>query len=296
MQPDVDAIVQWYDREQRPLPWRAPDTTPWGVLVSEVMAHQTQVARVAVAWTQWMRRWPTPAALAADAPAAAVRHWDRLGYPRRALWLHAAATRIVEAHAGSVPADFDALVALPGIGEYTANAVLAFAFGRRVPVLDVNVRRVHARLLLGVDGAQGAITGAERERALALLPMEPAAAAHASQAFMEFGALICTARTPLCDDCPVARGCAWLAAGSPPAVARRRQAAFAGSDRQCRGSIMRVLREATGPVPASVLERVWVDDVQRQRALQSLLADGLVQEVADGVLALPGDASPVAAP
>ena len=277
MQLVVTRILAWYEGRRRDLPWRAPGTDAWGIYLSEVMAQQTQVDRVAVAWQAWMERWPTPAALAAASPAQVLRQWDRLGYPRRALWLHAAARRIVDEHGGEVPRDEAALRALPGCGEYTAAAVRAFAFGERTPVLDVNVRRVHARLFDGVAAPRSAITRAEREHHERFLPGDAQVAATLSQAVMEFGALQCTAREPDCPTCPLADRCAWLAAGRPAAPGGRpRQGRFEGSDRQCRGALMRLLREAAGGVTASALEAVWADALQRQRCLDGLVADGLV--------------------
>src|SRR3954470_7118450 len=149
MSPKMDSalggeVERWYADNARDLPWRRPDVSPWAVLVSEVMLQQTPVARVVPAWQEWMQRWPTPADLAAEPAGEAVRAWGRLGYPRRALRLHTAARAIVEQHGGEVPASYDDLRALPGVGDYTAAAVATFAHGRRHVVLDTNVRRVLA--------------------------------------------------------------------------------------------------------------------------------------------------------
>ena len=284
----VPAVSSWFDTHRRDLPWRARDRTPWGVLVSEVMLQQTPVARVLPAWTDWMRRWPEPGALAADEPGEAVRAWGRLGYPRRALNLHRAAGAIVDRHGGVVPDDEGALRALPGVGEYTAAAVRAFAFGRRSVVLDTNVRRVLARLVDGRALPIPHLTAAERARADALVPADDATAAHWSAAVMELGALVCTATDPRCHACPVVGSCAWTAAGRPDydGPARRVQR-FAGTDRQVRGLLMSVLREADRPVPRSRLEAVWADAVQRERALDGLVADGLVEPLPRGRFRLP---------
>lgn len=280
----VDPVVAWFDAHARDLPWRAPDRTPWGVLVSEVMLQQTPVVRVEPAWRAWMRTWPTPADLA-DAPTADVlRAWDRLGYPRRALRLQECARALVERHDGQVPDDEDALLALPGIGAYTAAAVRAFAFGRRSVVLDTNVRRVIARAVGGEALPAPALTAAESRRAAALVPAPARGAARWAAASMELGALVCTARSPRCDVCPVVSSCAWLAAGRPADEhgARRRTQAWAGTDRQVRGRIMALLREAIGPVPQHALDAVWPDATQRSRCLDSLVADGLVARHATG--------------
>ena len=281
----VADVTAWFAAHARPLPWREPDCTPWGVMVSEYMLQQTPVARVLPVWAAWLERWPTPAALAAEEPGEAVRAWGRLGYPRRAQRLHAAATAIRDEHNGEVPTDAAALRGLPGVGEYTAAAIASFAHGRRHVVLDTNVRRVLARLEGGQAFAPASVTRAERERAEAWLPDDPAAAATWAAASMELGALVCTADNPDCGRCPVRAHCAWLAAGrpawdGPPRVGQT----YAGTDRQCRGVLLGVLRDADGAVPRDRLLAAWsADPVQAERALASLLADGLVRQDADGL-------------
>lgn len=284
-----DAVLTWYAREARDLPWRAPDRTPWGVLVSEIMLQQTPVSRVEPVWRDWMHRWPEPADLAREEPGAAIRAWGRLGYPRRALRLHAAATTITERHSGKVPSSYDELIALPGIGDYTAAAVASFAFGHRHPVLDTNVRRVLARAVTGVQFPPTSTTAAERRLAEELLPADETAATW-SVAVMELGALVCTARAPACDTCPIAHDCAWRLAGSPEysGPPRRRQP-WEGTDRQARGRLMAVLRDATGPVPKSALDAVWPHTAQRERALDGLVADGLVEPLDGQRYRLPVD-------
>jgi A/G-specific adenine glycosylase len=280
------AVRAWYDANARELPWRCSDATAWGVLVSEVMLQQTPVARVVPAWEAWISRWPTPAGLAADSPGAAVREWGRLGYPRRALRLHDTATAIVDRHDGRVPAAYDDLLTLPGIGSYTAAAVAVFGFGARHAVLDTNVRRVHARVFAGRrDVTTTSPTRAEREAALALVPDDDPA--HHSVAVMELGALVCTARSPRCGACPVAGDCAWLAAGSPSGDTARRSQTYAGTDRQVRGRLLAVLRDTTGPVSKPALDLVWEDEPQRERALAGLVADGLVEPAGDRHYRLP---------
>ncbi|MDM7855249.1 HhH-GPD family protein [Cellulomonas alba] len=274
----VEPVLDWYDERARDLPWRAADRTPWGVLVSEVMLQQTPVVRVEPAWRAWLARWPRPVDLAAASPADVLRAWDRLGYPRRALRLQECARAIVERHGGEVPDDAEALRALPGVGEYTAAAVLAFAFGRRAVVLDTNVRRVLARSVGGEALPSPSQTRGEVARADAVAPHDPARAARWAVASMELGALVCTARSPRCDACPVAAACAWRATGCPPDAHahRRRTQAWHGTDRQARGRIMALLREAMGPVPAAAVEAVCPDRERRERCLASLVADGLV--------------------
>lgn len=287
----VASVVEWYGVHRRDLPWRSPKCTPWGVLVSEVMLAQTPVARVIPVWQDWVARWPTPAALAAAPVAEVIRRWGRLGYPRRALRLHQAAELC--AQAGGVPASYEGLRALPGVGDYTAAAVMAFGYGRRAVVLDTNVRRVLARLLTGSALPRPTITRGERAAAAALLPADDAAAALWSAAVMELGALVCTAARPACGQCPVAASCAWRAAGYPPYDGPRRPVQrFAGTDRQVRGALLAVLREATGVVPPARLDQVWPDASQRERALATLVADGLVEQRPGGGYALPGGLAP----
>jgi A/G-specific adenine glycosylase len=286
--PIVEELLDWYRRAARNLPWRDPAATPWAVLVSEIMLQQTPVVRVLPAYEQWMSRWPTPAALAAAAPGDAVRAWDRLGYPRRALRLHAAATTIVARHGGEVPADHADLRALPGIGDYTAAAVAAFAFRQRHAVLDTNVRRVLARAVSGVAEPTSAPTVAERRVANELLPDDGERAATFSVALMELGALICRARSPQCDRCPVAERCAWRLAGYPPsALPPRRGQRYEGTDRQARGAVLAVLRAQPGPAHIGQLRTAWPDVVQLDRALDGLVADGLVEPLADDHFQLP---------
>lgn len=257
-------------------------------MVSEFMLQQTPVVRVLPVFDDWMRRWPRPADLAADSPGDAVRAWGRLGYPRRAVRLHAAATVITNEYGGQVPAGVPELLGLPGIGDYTARAVAAFAFGARTPVVDTNVHRVLARAVSGVDSIREPATPADRTRLEALLPDDPPTAARFSAAVMELGALICSARRPRCTECPIAAGCAWRAAGYPAGTAKRAVQGWAGTDRQVRGRIMAVLRDARQPVPSSEIDIVWPDEGQRLRCVTSLVLDGLAVRLTDGRLTLPG--------
>jgi A/G-specific adenine glycosylase len=281
-------LLEWYDAHARDLAWRRPDATPWGVMVSEFMLQQTPVARVLPVYDAWLERWPRPADLAAEPSGEAIRAWGRLGYPRRAIRLHAAATVIRDDYDGEVPDTFDALRSLPGVGDYTASAVLAFAFGRRQPVLDTNVRRVLARLVGGVEFPPPAVTGPEKSVATELLPDDEPTAATWSVALMELGALVCTAASPGCDTCPVHDSCAWREAGHPAydGPARRGQA-WSGTDRQCRGRLMALARETDGRVSPRRMTQAWPDDAQRARCLESLLADRLLVRSGPGY-ALPG--------
>jgi A/G-specific adenine glycosylase len=281
-------LLSWYGQRARELPWRSPQASPWAVLVSEVMLQQTPVARVLPIWVQWLRRWPTPAALAQDSPGEAVRMWAKLGYPRRALRLHACAQLLVERHDGHVPPDVAQLLLLPGIGHYTARAVAVFAFGQRHPVVDTNVRRVVARAVLGQGEAAPPSVQSDLDDVHAILPADEATAARFSVALMELGALVCTARSPRCPECPVNHLCHWRLAGSPPysgPVAARQK--FAGTDRQVRGLLMDVLRGSAAPVRRAALDQVWSEPIQRERALDSLVADGLIDPLPDGRFSLP---------
>jgi A/G-specific adenine glycosylase len=281
-------VLDWYPRAARDLPWRRPGTTPWGVLVSEFMLQQTPVARVEPVWTEWMTRWPVPSALAAASRAEVLRAWGKLGYPRRALRLHAAAEVIATVHGDVVPADLDALEALPGVGSYTARAVAAFGYGRRCPVVDTNVRRVVARAVHGRGDAGPARTAADLADVDRLLPRDDSSAAVVSVGLMELGAVVCTARAPRCGICPLHTECAWRAAGRPEYTGPRRPAqGYAGTDRQVRGRLLDVLRGADGPVERAALDAVWADAAQRDRCLDSLLLDGLAEQHDDGRFALP---------
>ncbi|MDJ1138037.1 A/G-specific adenine glycosylase [Streptomyces iconiensis] len=271
-------VVDWFATHARDLPWRRPEAGAWGVMVSEFMLQQTPVNRVLPVYEEWMERWPRPADLAAEAPGEAVRAWGRLGYPRRALRLHGAAKAIAERHGGEVPGEHAQLLALPGVGEYTAAAVVSFAYGKRHAVLDTNVRRVFARAVSGQQYPPNATTAAERKLARALLPEDDTTASRWAAATMELGALVCTARGPECGRCPIAAQCAWQLAGAPEhqGPARRTQS-YAGTDRQVRGRLLAVLRTSKDPVPQSALDRVWDEPVQRARALDGLVSDGLVE-------------------
>jgi A/G-specific adenine glycosylase len=282
-----EAIVDWYATAARELPWRRPDVDAWAVLVSEVMLQQTPVARVEPVWQAWMARWPSPADLAAASPADVIRAWGKLGYPRRALRLREAAAAITERYGGAVPSAVAHLEALPGIGTYTARAVACFGYGQPQPVVDTNVRRVVARLVHGRAEACNA-RAADLADVAALAPADRERAVRFSVAAMELGALVCVAGTPRCGACPVREACAWRLAGYPAAEGPpRRVQKFAGTDRQVRGRLLDVLRAAHAPVEAAALDAAWDDAAQRSRCPDSLLADGLVEQTADGRFTLP---------
>ena len=288
----VDAALRdWYRANMRPLPWREEGTSPWAVLVSEVMSQQTPVARVIPSWRAWLEKWPTPADLAVAPKDDVLRLWGKLGYPRRALRLRECAETIVEKHDGEVPSDVDTLLALPGVGDYTARAVAAFAFGARTPVVDINVRRVLRRHRQGTY-LPGIAKRADMALVEEFLPLDPTTAAETSVALMELGATVCRT-TPECEVCPIATSCDWIAAGRPEpedheiAAAKRRVQKFEGTDRQVRGLLLDVLRAADSPVEQAALDAVWDDAHQRSRALFSLLDDGLAEQTPDGRFQLP---------
>lgn len=284
-------LADWYRSSARDLPWRRPDFHEkfgaWGTLVSEFMLQQTPVTRVIPHLEAWLQRWPTPVVMSRATPADVVQQWANLGYPRRALWLHRAAIEITERHGGVVPRDVDALLMLSGIGDYTARAVAVFSYGDRHPVVDTNTRRVIARALGGKSqpgpAARGDLVAMD-----ALLPRENTESATFNAAMMELGATVCTSRAPRCDQCPIVSSCTWVAAGRPDTGdERRKQARYEGSDRQARGAVLRLLRESShGAVPMDAVIHDWVDPPQRDRAIDSLIADGLIEAV-DGMLRLP---------
>ncbi|MCQ4360970.1 A/G-specific adenine glycosylase [Mycobacterium gordonae] len=282
-------LVAWYERSRRDLPWREPGVSAWQILVSEFMLQQTPVSRVLPIWTDWVLRWPTPSATAAASAADVLRAWGKLGYPRRAKRLHECAVVIAHDHADVVPDDVDTLLTLPGVGSYTARAVACFAYRQRVPVVDTNVRRVVARAVHGRADAGNPSATRDHADVAALLPNVDVAPTF-SVALMELGATVCTARAPKCGLCPL-QHCAWREAGFPAdsAPARRTQS-YAGTDRQVRGRLLDVLRDNNSPVTRAQLDVAWLTDTaQRDRALYSLLIDGLVTQTADGRFALAGE-------
>ena len=312
-------LFDWWSRYARDLPWRFGRTTPWGVLVSEVMSQQTQMSRVVPYWTAWMNAWPDAASLAAAPKAEVITAWGRLGYPRRALRLQECARQVASQYADRLPRDYDQLVALPGIGDYTASAVMSFAYGERIAVIDTNIRRVLSRVFLGRESTGGAASREERQLAWQVLPEDedpgtsghrvtgddrlgtadpqiPSAAwreppsARWNQAVMELGATVCVARKPACDICPLAGHCRFLKAGLPglgTGRTRPRQR-FAGTDRQIRGSILQALRQASGaPVSRKDLKSLCDDEIRLDRCIASLDEDGLLEIGQDGLLSLP---------
>lgn len=277
-----EAIVNWFAANKRDLPWR--NTSPWGVMVSEFMLQQTPVVRVLPKWNEWMLRWPTPQDLASASTAEVITAWGRLGYPRRALRLHECAKIVSQNFGGVVPRDPKILKDLPGIGDYTAAAIAAFAYDARSLVLDINIRRLFARVLDGVEAPSASPSNQERHDRARLIPDKKA---HVwAAATMELGALICTSRNPKCDECPLASMCQWKAAGYPASDLPRKTQGWHGTDRQCRGVIVQALRENSA-LNKHELEKLWHDESQIEKALASLIKDGLVSLNESSLYALP---------
>lgn len=276
-----ERLAEWFDHNARPLPWRAESCSPWGVMVSEFMLQQTPVVRVLPRWEEWMHRWPSPADLAAEPAGEAIRAWGRLGYPRRALRLHAAATTIAAEHNNQVPAEEQTLLSLPGVGAYTAAAIACFAYGVPSTVIDTNIRRVHARAFSGMALPEPSLTKAERELAELVKPADPALACSWNAATMELGALVCTARKPDCQACPLLEICGWQLTGCPEPHYRPKGQPWHGTDRQIRGALIQALREHHGCMPVTELlgavDFSWADQERKRHCLDGLLADGLLE-------------------
>jgi A/G-specific adenine glycosylase len=274
MNPLEKPIVTWFKKNKRDLPWRT--TTPWGVMVSEYMLQQTPVTRVLPKWIEWMERWPTPADLAIATPAQVITAWGRLGYPRRALRLHAAAQIIAEEFNNEVPSDEITLQSLPGIGQYTAAAISAFAFEQRTLVMDVNIRRLLTRVIDGNEHSKPAPTSRERASRLTLLPQKNA---HMwAAATMELGAIVCTSSNPKCELCPVISQCNWRKNGYPKSDLIRKSQDWHGTDRKCRGTIVQALRENES-LTENTIKKLWPDESQVEKALLTLLEDRLIQSI-----------------
>ena len=275
-------ITSWFKKNKRDLPWRKTDA--WGVLVSEFMLQQTPVNRVLPVYEEWMKRWPTASSLSKATPAQVITAWGRLGYPRRALRLHECAKEITTNLGGKIPENEAELRALPGIGEYTAAAIAAFAFEKRSLVLDINIRRLYARLFDGVETPTQAATKVEKSRYEELIPKrEPHVWAAAS---MELGAVICTSQAPKCGICPVAHVCAWRSLDYPKSDVVKRRQSWHGTDRQCRGTIVQALRE-NEVLTKSQIAQLWDVPSQLEKALLTLLDDGLIQSRGKNKFSLP---------
>jgi A/G-specific adenine glycosylase len=275
-------ITTWFKENKRDLPWRKSDA--WGVLVSEIMLQQTPVQRVLPIYQEWMKRWPTAADLAKATPAQVITAWGRLGYPRRALRLHECAKVITSELKGAIPNDEAELKKLPGIGEYTSAAIVAFAFEGKSLVLDINIRRLFSRLYQGEEAPTAAPTKAERTEYAQYVPDKKA---HLwAAATMELGALICTAKKPLCGRCPVADKCKWRSLDYPSSERVKRSQSWHGTDRQCRGTIVQALRD-NPKLSRREISLLWDVPSQVEKAILTLLDDGLIEEQRKGIFSLP---------
>ena len=275
-------ITSWFKKNKRDLPWRESDA--WGVLVSEFMLQQTPVNRVLPVYEAWMKRWPTAASLAKATPAEVITAWGRLGYPRRALRLHECAKEITHNLEGKIPESQAELRELPGIGEYTAAAITAFAFEKRSLVLDINIRRLFARLFDGVETPTQTATKVENSRYEELIPKkDPHLWAAAT---MELGAVICTSQSPKCGICPVAHVCTWRSLDYPKSDVVKRRQSWHGTDRQCRGTIVQALRE-NEVLTKGQITQLWDVPSQLEKALLTLLDDGLIESRGKNKFSLP---------
>lgn len=298
-------ILCWYAAKRRDLPMRAQGVSPWGTLVGEVMSQQTPMPRVQPFWQRWMSLWPTPQMLAEATPAQVLVEWGSLGYPSRALRLRECAIAISQRPDGAVPSDYEELLALPGIGPYTASALASFQFHRRIAVLDTNIRRVLVRVFWGIERpGSSSPTRAERVLAEHVLPESGEQAAQWNVAVMEFGALLCVQRAPSCSQCPIAQLCQWRAKGFPASARKQRSQAWVGTDRQARGRVLALLRSLHSADPdgvamtgaryltwAQALEAATLPQAaseQAPRVLAGLVSDGLIVADVSGRISLPG--------
>ena len=275
-------ISAWFKKSKRDLPWRKTNT--WGILVSEFMLQQTPVNRVLPVYNEWMKRWPTAAHLAKATPAEVITAWGRLGYPRRALRLHECAKVITDRLKGEIPTTEVELRKLPGVGEYTAAAMVAFAFSGRSLVLDINIRRLFVRLF---DGAESPTTSATKEEKVRYEELIPKKDPHIwAAATMELGALVCTSQSPKCAICPVSDKCLWRSLDYPKSDVVKRRQSWHGTDRQCRGAVVQALRE-NEILTKSQIEQLWDVPSQLEKALLTLLDDGLIEARGKSKFSLP---------
>ncbi|WEV73154.1 A/G-specific adenine glycosylase [Bifidobacterium sp. ESL0790] len=311
-------LFSWWDENARDLPWRFGRTTPWGILISEVMSQQTQMSRVVQYWTNWMDVWPDAASLAKASTAEVITAWGRLGYPRRALRLQECAKVVAEQYDNELPKTYDELVALPGIGDYTASAVISFAFGERIAVIDTNVRRVLWRTFKGEESLGGSARPEERKLANAVLPKDAEESVIWNEALIELGALVCTAKNPKIDEDPWVGHNRFYAAGCPGMGEKRTRPrqSFKGTNRQVRGIVLNALRALADSEPATgkgspssekasvkssakaassagaslsreEVEQLWPDHIQLDACIASLDDDGLIEISPNGSLSLP---------
>jgi A/G-specific adenine glycosylase len=260
-------VTKWFEIHQRDLPWRK--STPWGVMISEFMLQQTPVIRVLPKWSEWITRWPTPRNLAESEKSEAINAWGGLGYPRRAIRLWESSRIISSDYANQVPSTVEELMKLPGVGSYTARAIASFAFSQSHCVLDINIRRVFSRVIDGQESPT--LTPSKQEES-----QRPVFGPTWSAALMELGALVCTARNPRCEECPIASYCSWRAQGYPKSVERKKSQSWHGTNRQCRGLILKTFREGANLITEDEID--WNEREQLQLCLRQLVQEGFLQE------------------
>ena len=272
------ALLRWAADSRRDLPWRST-RDPWAVLVSEVLLQQTQVGRVEAKYREFLDCWPTPSDLASAELSELLKYWVGLGYPRRARNLHRTAQQITNLHQGEVPRELEQLLKLPGVGPYTARAVMIFAYEKDLGVVDTNVGRLLARWC---DSSLRPKIAQEIADKL----VAPGRSWDWNQGLFDLAATVCTKRSPQCGACPVNSWCAWHGAGTDPADGSagvsKKQQPFQGSDRQARGLLMAAL--AQGSIDTSEAAAVMGLLDQQCRATQ--LVDDLRNE---GLIAFQGD-------
>lgn len=268
-------LIRWFRANGRDLPWRE-DVTPWEVLMSEFMLQQTQVSRVIPYFEEFLRVFPTPSAMACVPKGKVVEMWGSLGYPRRALRLHQLATVLSTEYSDQVPDDYETLLSLAGIGDYTANAVLAFAFHKRSVVIDTNIRRVIARSHSGKEWPEKSLSRKERDAIAELVPKGHKTASVYSAAIMELGQVICIPK-PKCDECPIRSECNWVLKGKPKGNKPNRTQAWHGTNRKCRGMILRAIREESS-VSMNILSKSWENREQLESCVEDLIREGFIKK------------------
>ena len=279
-------VFLWWDKERRDFPWRAT-RDPWEILVSEFMLQQTQASRVIEKYHVFLNRFPDPTSCANSSPGEVIELWSGLGYNRRAINLHQSAKVISTKYQGVVPNELQSLLELPGIGDYTARAILAFSFEKDVAVVDVNVKRVFSRLKGKVMSMKEAQVNADQN-------LPAGEGWRWNQAMIEVGATLCTARITHCCACPFETTCIWTKDQTKPDPAispkemRQKPDSFEGSDRQGRGKLISALRDKA--VLKKDIPKIlgWINDPERcSRVLQKLEKDGLIVIDKSGKVSLP---------
>jgi A/G-specific adenine glycosylase len=279
-----EALLEWDRRHRVGYPWRGREHDPYAVLVSEVMLQQTQASRVGPIFLAFLGRFPDVGALAAASRADVLRAWRGLGYHRRAVALHEAARAIVRDNDGRIPSTFEGLLALPGVGPYTAAAVASIAFDRPVAAVDTNIRKVLARAVLGMEPDEVQAKDVAAAASAALSVEHPG---DWNQALMNLGRAVCRP-TPRCDECPLAPACLFRSRGRAGRRSSRAQPAFAGSLRQIRGAVVRTLG-AGARTPEELARETGHEVAGIRAAIEALSVDGIVEPASASAFRLAGD-------